>query len=90
MRFIAILLALSTAALAHDAYPRDCCSGDAVHGDCRPVACAEIEQTGPAVWRHGRATFNANALRLPIDGRCHVCKSEPFGRCIFFPQPNVS
>lgn len=89
MRLIAVLslcLVLTTPALAHDHYPAACCTANE---DCKPVACAEIEQIGPAAWRHGAATFGTNAVREPIDDRCHACSSGPFGRCIMFPRPKV-
>lgn len=82
----ALAIVLTTAALAHDDYPPDCCDGT----DCAIVPCGEIEHLGEQRWRHGDAVFSANNVRKPRDEHCHICKWGTIGRCIFFPMPSSS
>lgn len=86
IRALAILLVLTTAAAAHDHYPPECCDGT----DCAIVPCNEIKQVGAEQWRHGDAVFGANNVRKPRDENCHICKSGPLARCLFFPMPSSS
>ena len=64
--------------LAHDWYPRPCCSDH----DCKPVDCAEvIVAEGIYKW-HGLSFPSAKPSQ---DGGCHVCVNKVLGPlCLFF------
>jgi len=95
MRRIAIaaaLVAASTAAHAHDWYPRECCSDK----DCAPALSV---QNAPGGWWvttiHGAVFVPADFTRLESkDNRVHACMrprwpagAEPKMKliCVFFP-----
>lgn len=92
MIWLALILAsLSSAALAHDWYPQECCSGH----DCRPVACTDIKvEPFGARYLPEDVDFGQSRVRASRDEGCHVCigkfrdstgVSLTVGRCVFLP-----
>ena len=85
--FVAVL-ALADPALAHDQYPRDCCSGQ----DCRPALVGEIELTRDGLYLvvPTGELFTRSQVRPSFDGNFHRClydPSNPKSRtiCVFVP-----
>jgi hypothetical protein len=74
-------LLLAATLLAHDWYPKECCSDH----DCRPVSCTEVVE-------HEWQGHRFNSSRPSPDGKCHVCIYQPSGYpsprylCIFTPE----
>ena len=83
-----VTLSLAEPALAHDQYPRDCCSGQ----DCRPALVGEIELTKEGLY-HVIPTgelFTRSQVRPSFDENFHRClydPSNPKSRtlCVFVP-----
>lgn len=77
------LLGLTSLAMGHDWYPRDCCSAR----DCKPVRCEEIIYED-GMMRYGGLVFTKEKQHPSQDSRCHVCaRAVPYGlrqpMCIF-------
>jgi hypothetical protein len=67
------------AALSHEWYPNECCSGQ----DCHPVPCNEIHLIANE-WVYKSSHFAKSEARSSPDGTCHVCISswgKPY--CLF-------
>jgi hypothetical protein len=87
---LCVLAALVAAgpALAHDHYPRDCCSGQ----DCRPALTGEIEllQDGRYLVVPTGEIFTRSQVRPSFDGNFHRCLYDPSKAvsrtfCVFVP-----
>jgi hypothetical protein len=80
-----VLLVPMFSANAHGLYPAECCNGDGINGDCRPVSCSEIESIHDGWLWHG-FKFTKQMRGDPIDEHCHVCVgSGGVAHCIFLP-----
>lgn len=90
MRPIVLLLALTAAALAHDApsgwtYPPRCC-GD---GDCAEATSASRNADGSltVTTKHGTATFPASfQFEESPDGLIHACFTPAKLYCLFLAR----
>ena len=77
---LALAIALTTRAPAHEWYPQHCCSDQ----DCHPVDCDEISTSLDYYKWHGML-FPKNASFPSKDGGCHVCHTiSGTPRCLFF------
>ena len=64
-----VVLVPMFSANAHGLYPAECCNGDGINGDCRPVSCSEIESIHDGWLWHGfiycrRETAHARPVDL--------------------------
>ncbi len=84
---LSVLLALSLAAIAHDApsgslYPQWCCNGDGKTGDCKEVTCDSIAETKDGYeWQGYR--FAPNRVMPSFDRQCHACIHDKIPMCLF-------
>jgi hypothetical protein len=85
---LALICLLPPAALAHDGYPADCCSGH----DCRPARSGEIEMLADGRYRvvPTGETFARWQVRPSFDAGFHRClydRTNPESRtfCVLVP-----
>lgn len=99
-RVLAMILALLPGvALAHDApsgwhYPAACCSGDNERGDCRPIACSRVRDSGDGfeIKNEPPVVIGYAYRHESPDEQCHACWTPSpgaktiIGHCIFLPN----
>jgi hypothetical protein len=59
-------------AMAHEHYPRECCSDK----DCHAVAASAVKKVGDTwhvMTEDGELTFEAGKVREPLDDQFHAC-----------------
>lgn len=94
IRALALLLALSAAAAAHDApsgwaYPYNCCADH----DCRPIACGDIVREGDGSFTYTAKHVRFSEIKDSGDHQCHACwlhdgtaAQRSYGTCLFAPR----
>lgn len=74
--------------LAHSWYPTECCNGNAMGGECHPIACESIDSRGDGMYVWQGLRFYGVMVRQSKDASCHVCHGwvnglPAYPHCIF-------
>ena len=82
----AFLLAMN-AARTHEWFPVECCGGDPVTGDCKPLTPNRVWALADGSYLiDGRFHVPAAEVRASLDGRFYGCIPKPdVLRCFFAP-----
>lgn len=84
---------------AHDFYEAECCNGNAVHGDCQPIASSTVTPTDGGyivtlkpgdhrkVTRPHTFVIPKEKVRYAPDAQYHIClwPTEDDARCFYAP-----
>ena len=85
---VAALLAGLTAAAAHEWYPKACCNGNAISGDCRQLDYSEVMAL-PNGWKiDGQWVILRGQERNSVDDHFHGCFPNGELGCFFAPKPS--